>query len=63
MNAGGPPFTAADGTSYQADTLFSGGNTYRTTAAIAGTTDDALYQSERYGNFSYNVPVPTAIMW
>ena len=30
---------------------------YRTTAAIAGTTDDALYQSERYGNFSYNVPV------
>ena len=57
MNAGGSPFTAADGTSYQADTLFSGGNTYRTTAAIAGTTDDALYQSERYGNFSYNVPV------
>jgi hypothetical protein len=40
-----------------ADTLFSGGNTYRTTAAIAGTTDDALYQSERYGNFTYNVPV------
>ena len=27
------------------------------TAAIAGTSDDALYQSERYGNFSYNVPV------
>jgi hypothetical protein len=59
MNAGGSPFTAADGTSYQADTLFSGGNTYRTTAAIADTTDDTLYQSERYGNFNYNVPVAT----
>jgi Malectin domain len=57
VNAGGSQFTAADGTSYQADTLFSGGNTYRTTAAIAGTTDDALYQSERYDNFTYNVPV------
>jgi hypothetical protein len=57
VNAGGSLFTAADGTRYQADTLFSGGKTYRTTAAIAGTTDDVLYQSERYGNFSYNVPV------
>jgi hypothetical protein len=57
VNAGGTQFTGADGTSYQSDALFSGGSTYRTTAAIAGTTDDALYQSERYGNFSYNVPV------
>jgi hypothetical protein len=57
VNAGGAPFTAADGISYQADTLFSGGSTYGTTAAIAGTTDDALYRSERYGNFTYNLPV------
>ena len=57
VNVGGSQFTAADGTIYQADTLFSGGSTYKTTATIADTTDDALYQSERYGNFSYNVPV------
>ena len=36
---------------------FSGGNTYSTTTAIAATEDDLLYQSERYGNFSYNIPV------
>ena len=57
VNVGGSQFTAADGTIYQADTLFSGGSTYQTTATIADTTDDALYQSERYGNFGYNVPV------
>jgi hypothetical protein len=57
VNAGGSSFTAADGTSYQADTLFSGGSTHKTKAAIAGTTDDALYQSERYGSFTYNIPV------
>ena len=59
VNAGGSPFTATDGTAYQADTLVSGGETYKTTAAIAGTADDALYQSKRYGNFTYNVPVAT----
>ena len=57
VNVGGSQFAAADGTIYQADTLFSGGSTYQTTATIADTTDDALYQSERYGNFDYNVPV------
>jgi hypothetical protein len=57
VNAGGAAFTAADGTSYQADTLFSGGSTYKTTAAIAGTSDDTLYRDERYGNFTYNMPV------
>jgi Malectin domain/Bacterial TSP3 repeat len=59
VNAGGSPFTAADNTAYQADALVSGGSTYKTTAAITGTADDALYQSERYGNFTYNVPVAT----
>jgi hypothetical protein len=57
VNAGGSQYGGADGTVYEADTWFSGGNTYTTTAAIAGTTDDRLYQSERYGNFSYAIPV------
>ncbi|MCS6925425.1 MAG: malectin domain-containing carbohydrate-binding protein [Candidatus Binatia bacterium] len=57
VNAGGPRYTAPDGTVYQADTAFSGGSTYTTTAAIAATEEDPLYQSERYGNFSYAVPL------
>ena len=36
---------------------FSGGSAYSTAAAIAGTTDDPLYQTERYGNFTYTIPV------
>jgi hypothetical protein len=57
VNAGGSQYTGADGTVYEADAGFSGGNIYTTTAAIAGTTADRLYQSERYGNFSYKIPV------
>jgi hypothetical protein len=52
INAGG---SGAHG--YSADQYFSGGKTAKTTTAIDGTTNDALYQSERYGNFSYAVPV------
>jgi hypothetical protein len=57
VNAGGPEYINAADEVYDADAAFSGGGTYSTTAAIAGTADDRLYQSERFGNFSYNVPV------
>jgi Malectin domain/Bacterial TSP3 repeat/Fibronectin type III domain len=57
MNAGGPQYVGIDGTVYEADAGFSGGRTDTKTAAIAGTADDPLYQSWRYGNFSYAVPV------
>jgi unsaturated chondroitin disaccharide hydrolase len=57
VNAGGAQYVGADGTVYQADARFSGGSAYTTTVAIAGTADDRLYQSERFGNFSYNIPV------
>ena len=65
VNAGGPEYTASDGTVYQADSgaaAFDGGSTYRREQAIAGTDDDTLYQSERYGgandgNFGYDVPI------
>jgi malectin (di-glucose binding ER protein) len=58
VNAGGPAYVGTDGTVYQADTGFSGGTTYTRAVAIAGTEDDVLYQSERYGNFAYAIPVP-----
>ncbi|MCX5909501.1 MAG: malectin, partial [Deltaproteobacteria bacterium] len=48
----------AQGIIYQADTKFSGGQTYTTASAIDGTTDDVLYQSERFGDFSYNISLP-----
>jgi PKD repeat protein len=57
VNSGGSAFTASDGTVYAADTGFSGGSTYSKNVAIAGTSDDALFQTERYGNFSYAAPV------
>jgi hypothetical protein len=57
VNAGGAEYAGMDSTVYQADALFSGGSTDTKTLAITGTTDDQLYQSWRYGKFSYAVPV------
>lgn len=45
---------------WSADQYFTGGQTNNQAAghAIAGTDDDPLYQDERYGAMSYNIPVP-----
>ena len=58
LNAGGKVYTDKAGVSYSADRYYQGGKTWKTSSSIAGTEDDALYKSERYGNFSYAVPVP-----
>jgi fibronectin type 3 domain-containing protein len=52
VNAGGPAYA-----SFLADTYFTGGSTYSTTSAISGTPDPSLYQNERWGAFSYAIPV------
>jgi len=57
INASSADIKASNGITYQADKGFVGGNTFKTTNAISNTVDDALYQSERFGNFSYAVPV------
>ncbi|MBD3238977.1 MAG: T9SS type A sorting domain-containing protein [Chitinivibrionales bacterium] len=57
VNCGGGAYTANDGNHYAADDWFAGGNTYHTANQIDGTTDDELYQSERFGNFRYEVPM------
>ncbi|MBN1996611.1 DUF4832 domain-containing protein [candidate division KSB1 bacterium] len=58
-NCGGSAYTSGDGVEYSADKNNSGGSTYSTTSAISGTTDDPLYQTERYGGtFGYNIPLP-----
>jgi uncharacterized repeat protein (TIGR02543 family) len=57
MNAGGKQYTDKAGIIYQADKYYSGGSIHRTTKAIGGTGDGSLYQTERFGNFDYAIPV------
>jgi Malectin domain/Chitobiase/beta-hexosaminidase C-terminal domain len=58
VNAGGPAYTGSQGQVWSADADFSGGSTYSTTESIANTADPTLYQTERYGDFSYQFGVP-----
>lgn len=57
INAGGNSFTDSDGLQYEGDNYFSGGGIYSSSDGITGTIDDVLYQTERFGDFSYNIPV------
>jgi hypothetical protein len=60
VNFGGGAFTDSNGIDFEpANTYASGGagNVYNTADPIANTTDDTLYQSERYGAFTYEFPV------
>ncbi|MBT2498604.1 carbohydrate-binding protein [Agromyces sp. ISL-38] len=43
---------------YAAESGFTGGTAASTSQDIAGTADDPLYQSERYGDFSYAAALP-----
>ncbi|TGE04322.1 malectin domain-containing carbohydrate-binding protein [Hymenobacter fodinae] len=59
LNAGGGQLTTSSGT-FAADQYYGASNLYSVTSPIAGTTDDALYQTERYGNngqLTYSLPV------
>jgi hypothetical protein len=63
VNAGGGTFTDSAGNTWSADTGYNTGSTYSGSAAISGTTADALYQSERYdvaggSELQYNFTVP-----
>lgn len=57
VNSGGAQYASPQGATYLADSRYSGGNVGTTASTISGTTEGALYKSERYGNFSYNIPV------
>ncbi len=58
INAGGPAVNVG-GINWGADQYSSGGSTFISGVAIANTTSDVIYQSERFagGNVSYNIPV------
>ncbi|OYR41126.1 hypothetical protein DJ82_06360 [Halorubrum sp. Ib24] len=66
VNAGGPEYTASDGTVYQASTNFTGGTTQFTSGQagtpsepeIANTQNDELYWTELYGSdFNWSASV------
>lgn len=58
INCGGPEFTGLDGTVWQADSYSSGGTLAPISSArIASTTDDVIFQTQRVGNCSYNIPL------
>lgn len=60
INSGGPSYTDSLGNVWSADKNYSGGATYTTsTTSISGTVEDTLYRSERYGNVSYAISVPS----
>ncbi len=56
INAGGEE-TSYNSIIYHSDRYFIGGNPYSTTDPIQGTSEDTLFQSERYGSYSYEIPV------
>ncbi|HPL63707.1 MAG TPA: malectin domain-containing carbohydrate-binding protein [Syntrophales bacterium] len=57
VNAGGSQYRDSQRNLYQSDRMYSGGTSYRTYSGISGTGDDPLYRCERYGNFSYSIPL------
>jgi len=58
VNSGGSSYTDGSGLLWLSDNGYSGGTAYVTGAAIANTSTPELYQTARYGNFSYAFAVP-----
>ncbi len=58
INCGGPAYVSAEGVGHLADQSFSGGTAFADDRPIAGTVDDPLYQTERFGAFGYAIPLP-----
>lgn len=59
INAGGPA-TMYMGESYIADRYAIGGTSHTVDGPIAGTDEDTLFQSERYGSYAYEIPLSEA---
>ena len=53
-------YTSPDGTVWQSDRYFTGGDRYNSSYGASGTTDTNLYRWSRYGkwgDFSYSIPL------
>jgi malectin (di-glucose binding ER protein) len=53
----GSPVVDSDGRIWAADEYFSGGTTVFRRNAVINRPEKAIYEGERYGNFSYRIPV------
>ncbi|MGB8323787.1 MAG: malectin domain-containing carbohydrate-binding protein, partial [Candidatus Acidiferrum sp.] len=58
VHSGGAAYTDSQGQAWSADKNFTGGAPASTTHAIANTADPTLYQTERWGDFTYQFTVP-----
>jgi hypothetical protein len=47
------------GEKWIADTFFQSGTAFKEASAISGTDNPEIYQTERHGDFSYAIPVPS----
>jgi hypothetical protein len=58
IRAGDSSFTDHDGNTWNPDDYYIGGRLSGHKGDVSRTPDPDLYASERYGNFSYAIPVP-----
>jgi Malectin domain len=59
INCGGLAYNDTRGRSWASDRYYKGGASYYNSAReIVGTADDVIYLGERWGAFSYNIPLP-----
>ncbi|WP_238582300.1 glucuronyl esterase domain-containing protein [Cellvibrio sp. OA-2007] len=56
INAGGAQVNY-NGVQYKADQYSTGGTVHSTTSSISNVAEGALFQSERYGTYGYEIPV------
>src|SRR5215203_5336719 len=57
IDAGGDGFTESSGKVWAADRGFTGGTVSSTGGDVAGTSSDGLYNSRRFGDFAYSLPI------
>lgn len=57
IDAGGDGHVEASGKTWQADRGFTAGTASAAPFTVEGTTEDSLYTSRRYGDFSYSLPI------
>jgi hypothetical protein len=57
VNAGGEALTSMNGIEFERDRYFQGGEAHSEQSVIQGTSEQALFTSERRGDFSYRFPL------
>jgi N-acetylneuraminic acid mutarotase len=57
IDVGGDGHVEASGKGWAPDRGFTAGTAVGGSGAVSGTTEDALFDSRRFGNFSYSLPI------